>query len=172
MIPDEEAIQAFHLLNLSWSFRRRIVEIHFPELCALGMGSIDGRDPAKFEHLRGQLRFDLMQVYAGSQIRGIDGAAGVLPALTPEPDEEGGQIRRGLREWPTWNRELLSSLDAGMTEIDQAIEIMHRMAEVNYYFYIRAAQVYAEHAVQLSKKYKEQYQLYCQLSASRRAQAG
>jgi hypothetical protein len=164
MIHDEEAIQAFHLLNLSWGFRRRIVEIHFPELCALGMEPIDIRDQAKFERLRSQLRYDLMQVYADSQIRGIEGAGDVLPVLTSGPDEKGGQILRGLREWPTWNRELLSALEVGMTKIDQAIEIMHQMAEVNYYFYIRAAQVYAEHAVQLSKKYEEQYQLYRQMS--------
>ena len=136
------------------------------------MDPINSRDPAKFERLRGQLRYDLMQIYADSQIRGIEGAADVLPALTPWPDEEGEQILRGHRQWPTWNRELLSSLEVGITKIDQAIEIMHQMAEVNYYIYIRAAQVYAEHAVQLSKKYEEQYRLYCQMSASRRAQAG
>ena len=155
---DEEGTQAFHLLNLSWSFRRRIVETHFPDLCALGASPLV--DPASFDRLRDQLRCDLMQVYADSQIRGIQSPLDVLPALTPGPDEAGGQILRGLQQWPEWNRELLAVLETGMDKIDRAIELVHHMAEVNHYFYIRAAQAYAEHAVKLCKKYEEQYHQY------------
>ncbi len=144
----------YHLLNLSWYFRRRVVDQLYERLLQVkAMGSPDsGIVTALFD----DIKYELMEISAQSFVRGIDNPLSVRLAFG-EDDDEAQEMISSIVSWESLRRQIFASTDKGVVGLPSIARDLHQMSIQNYNFYRRVAQSYSAMAQKLSLPRKPEF---------------
>jgi hypothetical protein len=135
VVPYEPANNAtetrlYHLYNLAWFFRRRLLE---RELDKLNF-ELDNNPPSE-ENLTKIIREignDFMTLMADAQVRGMEKEASVIQSFDSPLREK---VRTKLfEEWPKLYSELLNCLKVGVPAAKQIKETLEKMKPINQFF--------------------------------------
>ena len=152
-IPKDDAKKKeavlFHLVSLSWYFRRRVVEGLYIKLLKIQTTKAAPGHAISAENLFDELSNELMDIEAQSIIRGIDNRFDVQDALGSEPGVEGLLDR--VEQWYDLRKQMFQEMAAGVGNIDTVTKKLSFMAELNYEFYKVTAHAYAEASLKLDK---------------------
>lgn len=122
----------YHLYNLAWFFRRRLLERELTKL----EWELDN-NPPKEENLRKIIREignDFTTLLADAQVRGMEQAAAVIQSFdSHSPLRE--EVRTKLfEEWPKLYSELIDYLKAGAPAAERIKETLEKMKPINRFF--------------------------------------
>jgi hypothetical protein len=120
----------YHLYNLAWFFRRRLLERELSKL----EWELDNNPPNE-ENLRKIIREignDFTTLLADAQVRGMEQEAAVIQSFDSPLREE---VRTKLfEEWPKLYSELLNQLKVGVPAAEQIKETLENMKPINRFF--------------------------------------
>ena len=121
----------YHLFNVAWFFRRRIVEQIYERLLAISTQP----QPSEIEitGLYDQLGRELMQISAQAIIRQIDSPLIVLRALGEE-DPNVQSFVEELKSSSDLQQEVYEHLRTGPTSIESIVAPLRELANLNYRF--------------------------------------
>jgi hypothetical protein len=134
----EETI-LFHLINLTWHFRRRIVDRLYERL--LGLNGPPPPDEDAVEEVYDQLGRELMQVNAQALIRQLDNIHKLRRALGQ--DGETQALLKRLEPYQQLEKNVFSKMEEGRRGLGFIVGAVHEMAVMNFDLYRAAAQRYA-----------------------------
>jgi hypothetical protein len=120
----------YHLYNLAWFFRRRLLE---RELTRLDFELLN-RSPNELalKTIIAEISNDFRTLIADAQVRGMEKEAAVIESVNSPLR---GEVRTRLfEEWPRLYDELLTHLKAGVPAAKQISETLHNMKPVNGFF--------------------------------------
>jgi hypothetical protein len=120
----------YHLYNLAWFFRRRLLERELSKLDSelLNMP----RKQAEIEKIIHEISNDFRTMLADAQVRGMEQQAPVIQAFASPLRE---QVKTKLyEEWPTLYDELLANLNVGQSAAERISETLHKMEPINHFF--------------------------------------
>ncbi len=120
----------YHLYNLAWFFRRRLLE---RELTTLDSALLNKpRDDAKLLKIIRDISNDFRTLLADAQVRGMEEQSKVIESFDPPLRDE---VAKNLWEvWPPLNAELFSHIEAGLPAANLIADTLHRMEAVNRFF--------------------------------------
>jgi hypothetical protein len=120
----------YHLYNLAWFFRRRLLE---RELTRLDF-ELSNRSPDELElkTVIGEISNDFRTLIADAQVRGMEKEAAVIGSVDSPSREE--VKTRLFEEWPKLYDELLTHLKVGVPAAKQISETLHNMKPINRFF--------------------------------------
>jgi hypothetical protein len=120
----------YHLYNLAWFFRRRLLE---RELTKLDTELLNmPRKQAEIEKIIREISNDFRTMLADAQGRGMEQQARVIQAFASPLREE---VKTKLyTEWPTLYEELLANLKVGESAAERISETLHKMEPINHFF--------------------------------------
>lgn len=139
----------FHLINLSWYFRRRVVEGLYIKLLQIQTTKAAPARMISARNLFDELSHELMDIEAQSIIRGIDNRLDVQDALGTEPNVH--ELLDRVEEWYELRKQMFEDMAAGVEKLAMVIEKLSFMAELNFEFYKVTAHAYAEASLKLEK---------------------
>jgi hypothetical protein len=120
----------YHLYNLAWFFRRRLLERELSKL----EWELDNNPPSE-ENLTKIIREignDFTTLLADAQVRGMEKEAAVIQCFDSPLREE---VRTKLfQEWPKLYSELLNGLQVGVPAAKQIKETLEKMKPINQFF--------------------------------------
>jgi hypothetical protein len=140
---DKKETVLYHLINLTWYFRRRFVDNLYNQLLALS--EIQNADRARYASLFDEIRHELMDIQAQSIIRRVDSPYVVRNAL----GRDDPTVRQLMDRATTWYRlqpEIFELMDEGSNRIKEVVDKMYELAQINFTFYQTVAQIYCEAA--------------------------
>jgi hypothetical protein len=120
----------YHLYNLAWFFRRRLLE---RELAKLDFELLN-RSPNEMELTKiiREISNDFRTLMADAQVRGMEKEASVLQAVGSAVREE--VKTRLFEEWPKLYTELLTQLNVGVSAAQDISATLHKMKPINRFF--------------------------------------
>ncbi len=120
----------YHLYNLAWFFRRRLLE---RELSKLDTELLNmPRKQAEIEKIIHEISNDFRTMLADAQVRGMEQQAPVIQAFASPLRE---QVKTKLyKEWPALYEELLTNLNVGESAAERISETLHKMEPINHFF--------------------------------------
>ena len=136
----------YHLVNLSWYFRKRMVDQLYNEL--LEVLSVSEPDRAKVKNLYDAIGTELMQISAQAVIRGLDNFL-VLERALDASDPETPKLIKRLKTWPELRDRIFAGIADGVDGLPSVARNLYTMAVQNYDVYRKAAQSYARVAQEL-----------------------
>lgn len=138
----QDAAQAvmFHMVCLTWYFRRRMVEGLYRR--ALDLRSSRAPDPALVASLYRDIRQELKQMQAQSIVRELNGPALIERALGDHGPEVQELFERGAR-FAELEQGTFEATRDGATGLSRVVERLFELAELNYAWYQRVADSYA-----------------------------
>ncbi len=126
--PKETSL--YHLFNLAWFFRRRLLDRDLPKL-----DSVLRNKPRKDNEIQKVIREitnDFRTMLADAQVRGMEDQAAVIESFGPPMQEE---VRKSLQEeWPPLYDELFLHIKEGLPSADLISRTLHNMKQINNYF--------------------------------------
>jgi len=138
----------YHLMNLSWYFRRRLVDQLYNRI--LEVLTMDKPDTATMNDLCDTLGSELMEVSAQAFIRGLDNALVLQRALDPA-DRETQMLMERLKTTRDLRENIFRGLQEGPKDLRSIASNLYSMAMLNYDFYQKTATSYAKVAQELSR---------------------
>jgi hypothetical protein len=139
----EQNVVLYHLVNLSWIFRRRFVDGLYRRLREIRAKLT--RDPAEIARLLDDIVYELYDIDAQSIIRGVDNPLTAADALRGS-DEDLTSLFEGMKNWYVWRDEIVAQIDSGKPDLDAISETVFKMAEVNFGLFKAAASAYGNTA--------------------------
>jgi hypothetical protein len=120
----------YHLYNLAWFFRRRLLE---RELTRLDFELLNKRPKEeKLKQIITEIGDDFKTLLADAQVRGMEEEAAVIQSFESPLRE---QVRQKLfEEWPKLYDELLAHLKVGVAAAGQISVTLHNMESINRFF--------------------------------------
>jgi hypothetical protein len=137
----------YHLVNLTWYFRRRIVDQLYTRV--IDVASMKVPEPKIVEELYRDLGQELMQIHAQCIIRGIDNPNVLKRALGPENPETQSLLSR-VNDSIEFQQQIFQAFQRGPAGLHQIAENLHKIAEMNYDWYKQSAASYAHIAQALT----------------------
>ncbi len=122
----------YHVFNIAWSYRSRIIQKHLTRLSAL---SNEDRPREMAQAVR-ELKDDLRALAADTQVRGLDQQNNPFPAFA-ENDRAEAQ-RLGKQLWPVLKKKLYGLVEEENPHVPGLMEILREVVPINRFFY-RAA---------------------------------
>jgi hypothetical protein len=120
----------YHLYNLAWFFRRRLLE---RELTKLDTALLNRpRRQAELDKIIREISNDFRTMLADAQVRGMEQQAAVIQAFAPDLREE--IMTKLYEEWPKLYAELLPNLEVGESAAERISETLHKMKPINGFF--------------------------------------
>jgi len=121
----------YHLYNLAWFFRRRLLERESTRLdFELGNRS---PDELELKAVIDEISNDFRTMIADAQVRGMEKEAAVIQSVPDSPLRQ--EVRTKLfEEWPQLYDELLTHLKVGVPAAKQISETLHKMEPINRFF--------------------------------------
>jgi hypothetical protein len=120
----------YHLYNLAWFFRRRLLERELNKLQSEILNR--PRNKLALEKIICEISNDFRTLLADAQVRGMDQQATVIQAFDSPLREE--VMTKLYEEWPKLYTELLSNLTAGESAAERISETLHKMEPINRFF--------------------------------------
>jgi hypothetical protein len=150
-LPLEAGLQAkqtvlYHLVNLSWYFRQRIVDQLYNRL--LEVLSMSSPDRATVKDLYDAIGTELMQISAQAVIRGLDNFLVLERALDPT-DPEIPMLLKRLKTWRELRDRIFLAMAYGIEGLPSVARDLYAMAMQNYDIYRKVALNYARVAQEL-----------------------
>ena len=136
----------YHLVNLSWYFRQRIVDQLYNRL--LEVLSMSDPDRATVKALYDAIGSELMQISAQAVIRGLDNFRVLERALDPSDPETPALLIR-LKTWRELRERIFAAMAEGVTGLPSVARDLYTMAIQNYDVYRKVALNYARVAQEL-----------------------
>jgi hypothetical protein len=136
----------YHLVNLSWYFRQRIVDQLYNRL--LEVLSMSDPDRATVKALYDAIGSELMQISAQAVIRGLDNFRVLERALDPSDPETPALLNR-LKTWRELRERIFAAMAEGVTGLPSVARDLYTMAVQNYDVYRKVALNYARVAQEL-----------------------
>ena len=133
----------YHLVNLTWYFRRRFVDNLYNQLLALA--EIQNADRARYTSLFDEIRHELMDIQAQSIIRRVDSPSVVRNALGRD-DPTVRQLMDRATKWYQLQPEIFRLMDEGPNSVNAVVDKMYELAEINFAFYKTVAQIFCDTA--------------------------
>ena len=130
----------YHLMNVAWFFRRRIVEQIYERL--LELATKPNRNEIEVTEIYDQLGRELMQVSAQAIIRQIDNLLIVRRALG-EDDDEVRKYVEDLGRASELRREVYEHIGKGSSSLDAMVRSLGGLAELNHEFLQKIAKRFA-----------------------------
>ena len=138
----------YHMVNLTWYFRRRIVDRLYDRI--LAVRSMKEPPQAMVAQLYDDLGRELMLVTAQSIMRNIDNLRVVQRALGAD-DPHVGELLDRADNFGELQRRVFEAMREGRGGLDRIAEDVHKMALQNHEFYGIAANRYAAMAKNLPR---------------------
>jgi hypothetical protein len=142
----------YHLVCLTWYFRRRFVDSLYKQL--LELSEKKNASAASYRKLYDDIRHELMDIQAQSIIRKVDSPKVVRDALGKDDPIIIQLMDRGDK-WYTLQPKIFKLMDKGPSSVHEVIDIMYEIAEINYEFYKMVAQIYSDVSQTLERPEKE-----------------
>jgi hypothetical protein len=128
----------YHLFNVVWSFRRRLIEKHLPKLSGLS------DNPQERGKAIRDLTDDWRALTADSQVRGLDRAPNLASVLPREKFDEAQRLIKVV--WPPLQKKLFELIERQDSDIPQIVEILRQLEPINRFFYKAALEGLTEHS--------------------------
>jgi hypothetical protein len=126
--PKETSL--YHLYNLAWFFRRRLLERELTKLDAELLNL--PRNQAEINQIIREINNDFRTLLADAQVRGMEQQAAAILAFPCSLREE---VKVRLhQEWPALYTELLDNLTVGESAAERISETLHKMEPINRFF--------------------------------------
>jgi hypothetical protein len=140
--PGQKATEVvfYHLLNLSWYCRRRIVDQLYEGV--LEELSKKKPDCAKLNRIFGEIRYELMNLSAQAVIRGIDNPLLVRRAFA-SADPSAAPLLERMKSWQDLQDHIFQSMERGAEGLTDIARDLYEMANQNFEFYRKVAAAYA-----------------------------
>jgi hypothetical protein len=120
----------YHLYNLAWFFRRRLLE---RELAKLDYELLNKpRNKFNLENIIGEISNDFRTMLADAQVRGMDEQAAVIQSFDSPLREE--VMTKLYVEWPKLYDELLTNVKVGESAAELISKTLHNMKPINRFF--------------------------------------
>jgi hypothetical protein len=142
----KEAI-LYQLLNLSWYFRRRIVDELYDRV--LQVSAMTHPDRAVVNKLFDEIRYELINVSAQSIFRGIDNPLALERAFG-EDDPEAQALLERLGSWRDLRDRIFKSIEKGAKGLPDIADDMHEMAMQNHEFHRKVTARYSAVVLEIS----------------------
>jgi hypothetical protein len=142
----KEAI-LYQLLNLSWYFRRRIVDELYDRV--LQVSAMPRPDRAVVNKLFDEIRYELINVSAQSIFRGIDNPLALERAFG-EDDPEAQALLERLGSWRDLRDRIFKSIEKGAKGLPDIADDMHEMAMQNHEFHRKVTARYSAVVLEIS----------------------
>ena len=145
---DQKARQTvlYHLVNLSWYFRQRIVDQLYNRLLEVLSMPTPGR--ATVKELYDAIGTELMQISAQAVIRGLDNFLVLQRALDPTDPEVPTLLKR-LKTWGDLRDGIFRAMTHGVEALPLVTRDLYTMAMQNYDVYRKVAVSYGRVAEEL-----------------------
>jgi hypothetical protein len=137
----------YHLVSLSWYFRRRVVDELYRRV--LEQRSVAKQRQVNVRSLFDEIACELMDIDAQAIIRGVDNQLVVREALGDSPEIR--TILDRLIDWYKLRDAMFEKMSAGSSALDEVANTLSLMAAINYEFYQIAARAYSLAANQLER---------------------
>jgi len=144
----------YHLLTLSWYFRRRVVDQLYERL--LQVKAMPSPDIGIVTTLFDDIKYELMEISAQSFVRGIDNPLSVRLAFG-EDDKEAQEMISSILSWESLRRQIFASTDKGVAGLSAIARDLYQMSIQNYNFCRKVAQSYSTMAQKLSQPRKPEF---------------
>jgi len=138
----------YHLVNLSWYFRRRVVDQLYNRL--LEVLSMSKPDRATLNDLYDEIGSELMQISAQAIIRGLDNPLVIQRALDPN-DQETQMLLDRIKTGRELREHIFRVMPDGAKGLQSIACDLYTMAMQNYDIYRKVATGYAGIAQQLAR---------------------
>ena len=126
--PSETGL--YHLYNLAWFFRRRLLE---RELAKLDYALLNRpRNKRDLENIIEEISNDFRTMLADAQVRGMEQQAAVIQSFDSPLREE--IMTKLYVEWPKLYDELLTNVKAGEPAAELISKTLHNMKPINHFF--------------------------------------
>jgi hypothetical protein len=137
----------YHLINLTWYFRRRVVDQLYKRV--LEVLTIPKRDQVQAAaNVYDALGRELMQVAAQAIIRRLDNSHMLEEALDKK-DEKTQTLLERLQTYHYLQRHIFDAMQTGPKGLHSIVIDLHQMAMLNYDLYQTVAEEYSELAQEL-----------------------
>jgi hypothetical protein len=144
----EETI-LYHLVCLTWYFRRRVVDQVYTRL--LEVRSMKDRDQkAAVGQVYDDIRRELMQSAAHAIVRRLDNSYVVEQTLVPFDEDSHALVER-IKAYDDLQEHIFEAMRDGPDGLDIIISDMHKIAMLNYELYHTVANAYAKLALALPR---------------------
>jgi hypothetical protein len=140
-LSEKKEVVLYHLVNLTWYFRRRFVDNLYNQLLALS--EIRNASIARYASLYDDIRHELMDIQAQSIIRRVDSPRVVRDALDHD-DPKTTELMDRADKWYDLQPEIFRLMDQGPNNVNMVASKMYELASINFDFYQMAARVYYE----------------------------
>ena len=137
----------YQLLNLSWYFRRRIVDELYDRV--LQVSAMSHPDRAVVNKLFDEIRYELINVSAQSIFRGIDNPLALERAFGGDDPEAQALLER-LGSWRDLRDRIFKSIEKGAKGLPDIADDMHEMAMQNHEFYRKVTARYSAVVLEIS----------------------
>jgi hypothetical protein len=130
----------YHLLTLSWFFRRRIVDRLYDRV--LQVLAMHNPDMAIVNTLFDEIRYELMDISAQAIIRGIDNPLSLQRAFGDDDSEVKALLNR-LESWREQRQRIFKSMERGAKGLPDIANDLYEMAMQTHDFYRKVAVGYS-----------------------------
>ena len=135
IVPYESAsnpkeTRLYHLYNLAWFFRRRLLERELNKLSDELLNR--PRNKLALENIIGEIGNDFRTMLADAQVRGMEQQAAVIGCFDSPLREE--VMTKLYAEWPELYDELLANLKVGEPAAERIKETLNKMEPINRFF--------------------------------------
>jgi hypothetical protein len=120
----------YHLYNLAWFFRRRLLERESKKLEAELLNK--PRKETALEKIMLEISNDFRTLLADAQVRGMDQQAAVIQAFDAPLRE--AVMKKLYEEWPKMYDELLTNLAEGVPAVERVLATLKKMEPINRFF--------------------------------------
>ncbi|MET7242253.1 hypothetical protein ABZT49_02690 [Methylobacterium sp. EM32] len=141
----EQQTLLYHLVSLSWYFRRRVVDELYRKI--LEEKSSATQKKANVKHIYDDISYELMSIDSQAIIRGVSSPLTTREALGDSP--EVNLMLDKLEDWYRLRSQLFEDMMSGSDGLNKVSETLYIMATINLEFYKLAAKAYAEAAMHL-----------------------
>ena len=141
----------YHLVVLSWYFRRRVVEELYSKILE-SIISLRQKKKTNVLPLFEELTSELIDIDAQSIIRGVDRQLIVQEALGNDPETV--TLLRKLDDWYSTRSNMIQAMERGQSALDEVAKFLCQMAMINFDFYQAAARAYARGSKDLERPHE------------------
>jgi hypothetical protein len=140
--PSERAekreVTLYHLINLTWYFRRRFVDGLYNKL--LDLVAIPPKDRMGTKDLCDEIAYELMDIDAQALSRGVDNPRTVQDALGND-DPHVIEIMEHGKRWYELRPQILQMIQRS-DNLEDIAKAVYNVTKMNYEFYIEAAEAF------------------------------
>jgi hypothetical protein len=128
--PTETSL--YHLYNLAWFFRRRLLE---RELTKLDTQLLNRpRNKPEVAKIIREIENDFRTMLADAQVRGMEQPAAVIQSFPKDSPLRERVTKELYEEWPKWHDELLANIKVGEPAAELISTTLHNMKPLNRFF--------------------------------------